>query len=749
MENSQGIDLTAKPFRVGPWLVTPDRHEWCAGTDIRRVPPRLMLLLRCLARAAGNTVTRESLLELVWERRVLNDEVLSRSIADLRQALDDDAREPRFVQTIPKLGYRLIAEVEFSPNIDRAAPDDFASAPAALLTEAVPVELQAGFSFALEKPGAAPKFKRSTAMLLSVLVLAIMLALAAFWLRQTDVITPRKVPVPGQNQASLSAAELLLVRPLTSSPGIEFSPRFSKDGLWLAYAVATPPAPGSHLMLRSRDGLVQRRFTDASEAEDVCPLFVAADLIWTRHHQGRCQLLKQAMMADTPQLLAACATVRSCPDVSADGTRLVYTAPNTSANHGSGLALLTLRTGASQILTSPERKTGNDIDPRFSPLGEVSFVRGTDGTQSLWQMPLTASATARRVALVDSMIFGQAYLPDGRLLIASDALGFRALLKLAPEPATSSVNPELLGARGARFPDVAPDGSVVYEQASYDANLWLYRANAKPVRLTPSSRYEGYPVLSRDARTLVYQSNQHGLEGIYSLSLVGDKAAVAERQLPLSAADRWAHPAFQSDSDALWLTRYGAQHTEVWRYVSGALTAQLATAFPLGAHDASDDAQGKHVWYLLGDSAPIKLMRRGNAPGSQAELIADDVLSYRVDPRGLFLVYQARQDQLWHCPAAPDMHSCVKLPVQIGTAYGRHWTLSDHALYYVAPPRKGARLRFSSRFDFASKRTTLLEVPAPSTLNHGLAVARDESLIIVAQLDGLAIDLYGWLAPKR
>ena len=132
MEDSQAIDLTAKPFRVGPWLVTPDRHEWRAGSDIRRVPPRLMLLLRCLARAAGSTVTRETLLELVWERRVLNDEVLSRSIADLRQALDDDAREPRFVQTIPKLGYRLIAEVEFAPNLDRTEPEAFASVPAEL-----------------------------------------------------------------------------------------------------------------------------------------------------------------------------------------------------------------------------------------------------------------------------------------------------------------------------------------------------------------------------------------------------------------------------------------------------------------------------------------------------------------------------------------------------------------------------------------------------------------------------------------
>ena len=502
-------------------------------------------------------------------------------------------------------------------------------------------------------------------------------------------------------------------------------------------------------MLRSRDGLVQRQFTKVSAAQDACPLFVVADLIWTRQDQGRCQLLKQALVADTPQVLATCARVRSCPDISADGTQIVYTAPSADVSRGNGLALLNLRTGESQALTTPELSAGNDVDPRFSPKGEVSFVRGAEGTQSLWRMPLTENATARRVALVDSMIFGQAYLPDGRLLIASDALGFRALLKLSPDLANSQVHPELLGARGARYPDVASDGSLVYEQASYDANLWLYRANAKPQRLTPSSRYEGYPMISSDAKTLLYQSNQHGLEAIYSLSLVGDKTTFTERNMPLSASDRWAHPAFKNGGDALWLTRYTAQHTEVWQYVSTALLPQRAPGFPVGAHDASDDAKGKHVWFLLGDAPPIKLMRRGIAAVAKAELIADDILSYRVDPRGLFLVYQAKQDQLWHCPAPPDMQSCVLLPIKIAAGYARNWTLSDHALYFVEPPRQQAQYRYSSRYDFATKKTALLDVPAPSTLSHGLAVARDESVIIVAQLDGLAIDLYWWLAPVR
>ena len=764
MDNSQTIDLTAKPFRVGPWVVTPDRHEWRCDHDVRRVPPRLMLLLRCLARTAGSTVTRESLLEEVWERRVLNDEVLSRSIADLRQALDDDARVPRFVQTIPKLGYRLIAEVEFALDMEtRTAPpvrdlmgieDDSAQLVANLASPDTLIAHNEADLKRAESVSAPGKLKRKaySNAVLTVILVALLLALPLIWLmRAADSAAQVEIPAR-QNEprvAALSSAELLLARPLTSAAGMEFSPRFSRDGQWLAYAVAKPPEPGSYLLLRSRDGSVQRQFTPTSGAEDVCPVFVGTDLIWTRQHQGRCQLLKQPLLADTPQVLGPCASVRSCPDISADATQLVFTAPAADARHGNGLVLLNLNNGSLQPLTAPLISAGNDLDPRFSPQAEVSFVRGVEAVQSLWQIPAKANAKPRRAALADSMIFGQAFLPDGRLLIASDALGFRALLKLEANLSAGSASPQLLGARGARYPDVASDGSVVYELASYDANLWRYRANAKPQKLTPSSRYEAYPMISPDAQTLLYQSNQHGLEAIYSVSLTGDEPAATELPLPLAPGDRWAHPAFQQGRNALWLTRYGPEHTEVWQYVTGAQAAQRAPGFPLGAHDASDDAQAQHVWFLLGDAPPVKLMRRGIAEDAIAEVVAEDVLSYRSDPRGLFLVYQNKQDQLWHCPAAPNMHSCVQLPLHIASGYARNWTLSDHALYYVEEPAKNAPYRFSSRYDFASQKTETLDIPAPSTLSHGLAVARDESVIIVAQLDTLAIDLYWWLAPKR
>ena len=68
-------------------------------------------LLR-LAADAGSAVNRETLLNEVWPRRMVNDEVLSRAIAELRTALGDDPKHPRYIETLPKIGYRLIASVD-------------------------------------------------------------------------------------------------------------------------------------------------------------------------------------------------------------------------------------------------------------------------------------------------------------------------------------------------------------------------------------------------------------------------------------------------------------------------------------------------------------------------------------------------------------------------------------------------------------------------------------------------------------
>ena len=95
-------------FRLAHWDVHPRRGLLVSGGRTRRVEPRAMDVLTCLARDGNAPVTRSEFLKEVWRGRVVTDEVLSRCISQLRSRLDDDPRAPRFIETLPKIGYRLL-----------------------------------------------------------------------------------------------------------------------------------------------------------------------------------------------------------------------------------------------------------------------------------------------------------------------------------------------------------------------------------------------------------------------------------------------------------------------------------------------------------------------------------------------------------------------------------------------------------------------------------------------------------------
>jgi serine/threonine-protein kinase len=86
------------------------------GTTVH-LEPKVMEVLACLAQQAGQTVSKGTLFESVWRGTVVTDDVLTRCIVELRRAFDDDAREPRIIQTIPKRGYRLIAPVTAAATV--------------------------------------------------------------------------------------------------------------------------------------------------------------------------------------------------------------------------------------------------------------------------------------------------------------------------------------------------------------------------------------------------------------------------------------------------------------------------------------------------------------------------------------------------------------------------------------------------------------------------------------------------------
>jgi TolB-like protein/tetratricopeptide (TPR) repeat protein len=103
-------------FRVGTWLVQPQLNSVSQNGIGARLEPKAMQVLVRLAESADEVVPKDRLLRAVWGDTFVTEDVLTRSISALRHAFRDSAQQPRFIQTIPKGGYRLIAPVEW---IDR------------------------------------------------------------------------------------------------------------------------------------------------------------------------------------------------------------------------------------------------------------------------------------------------------------------------------------------------------------------------------------------------------------------------------------------------------------------------------------------------------------------------------------------------------------------------------------------------------------------------------------------------------
>jgi len=124
----------ADTFQIGDWFVEPELNSLSTNGSTVRVEPKIMQVLVCLAKHANELVSKDRLIQTVWTNTFVSDDVLTRSISELRRCFGDDPKEPRFIETIPKSGYRLIAPVSFvsakqeshSPEVseDAATPTD-------------------------------------------------------------------------------------------------------------------------------------------------------------------------------------------------------------------------------------------------------------------------------------------------------------------------------------------------------------------------------------------------------------------------------------------------------------------------------------------------------------------------------------------------------------------------------------------------------------------------------------------------
>jgi DNA-binding winged helix-turn-helix (wHTH) protein len=114
--------MEPQEFRLGDFRVRPRTRELIGPSATVRLKPKSMEVLVDLAEHAGDLRTREELLAAVWGDVAVGEEVLTHCVWELRQALGDDRREPRFIATLHRGGYRLIAPVAGAAEEAAAAP---------------------------------------------------------------------------------------------------------------------------------------------------------------------------------------------------------------------------------------------------------------------------------------------------------------------------------------------------------------------------------------------------------------------------------------------------------------------------------------------------------------------------------------------------------------------------------------------------------------------------------------------------
>src|SRR3979490_846820 len=101
----------ATMLRIGAWCVDPTSCQISRDGATARVEVRTMRLLLHLAEHAGEVVSIDDLLNHVWSGVIVSPDSVYQAVASLRRQLGDDPKQPTYIATVPRLGYRMVAAV--------------------------------------------------------------------------------------------------------------------------------------------------------------------------------------------------------------------------------------------------------------------------------------------------------------------------------------------------------------------------------------------------------------------------------------------------------------------------------------------------------------------------------------------------------------------------------------------------------------------------------------------------------------
>jgi len=688
------LSLSALPsarLRVGDCTVDmPLREIQAPGARRpRRVTPKAIGVLAALIEQGGRVVSREALLAQVWAGTLPTDDVVTQAITQLRKAFDDERGNPRYIETIAKYGYRLLAPVEW---LDRPLPPESAELPAAESTATPDVTRPRYTPAPLDIRGG---WRAVTA---AVAVAALVFAVVLLWSLRRDAsgaATSQHLQTAGRNSALTAGYRLI-----TSVPGIESSPSLSPDAALVAYVAVPVGQRRTAIMVQTTDPSTPRQLSHPeSEAWDSAPAWSPSgrEIAFLRVVPGReCKVMVLPSNGGTERSVGEC-DPRNPPsfDWSFDGRGLVFGSRGTPTG-GAGLRLLDLASGEWRLLDYAAVASDVDFAPRYSPDGRwIVFVRNTP-VGDLFRIPSTGGR-AQRLSRLHADIRGWDWMPDGRSVVLSRwSASASRLLQLDLD---SGVLRDM-GIQDAIEPSIAAKvPALAFNEARsyFGIHRMALKGRHEMDRLFPSSGRDRLPVIAPDAHQMVFTSDRSGEFGLWWVDLQHPESL---RLVEGVRPESWHPPDWSRDSRRLLVVGGG---------VSGFGLYEITPASGQVVRLPSPEADVVQAVYVPGDEGHLLMVAGGDEGRLQLRLydrrsrpwrtlaVIGDVAVARVDAANRRVLFtRPGRSGLWQADLALSAGSIRQIDTAVPEAARyRAWAVaSDGHVYYVEPtPNCASALR--------------------------------------------------------
>jgi Tol biopolymer transport system component/DNA-binding winged helix-turn-helix (wHTH) protein len=663
-----GVSTSSRPRPVRFGVFELDVRSGELRKSGARVPlqDQPLKLLECLLEHPGELVTRDELRSRLWPGDTFVDfeQGVNAAVKRLREALADSADTPRFIQTLPRRGYRFIAPVEHN-----------GSTPAA--DHAAPIFVKAG------RPRAAVS--------VGIAVTLIALIAAAGW-----AFLVRPSP-PGTTASVPSASSPRLV-PLTRLNGSEYQPTFSPDGRQVAFAWDGGAPDNSDIYVTLVGSSEVRRLT-TDAGRDFAPQWSpdGRQIAYVRG-AGRTQRVRMmsALGGSDRELsdFAVWAPIAWSPD-----GRFIAAGRGGNASEigrAHAIYLIPLVAGEPRPLTRPDADV-NDWSPAFSPDGRrLAYASCRDlAYRSLCHVQVVdldatlAPAGPPRQLTTDVVwsIDGLAWTRDGKGIIYSARQGSQTHLWRVDAAAVRPPERIEMAGPGVVFPAVAPTGDrLVYAHATEDMDVYRFDPPDAAQPIARSSALDTNGQFSPDGRRIVYCSARSS--DAFELWVAGLDGSPPER-LTHGPGQWQCSPAWSPDGTRIAfdsLTADGSWH--VWTIGADGGTPQQITTDagnqvrPTWSRDGRwiyfvwKRDQDRDVWRTRVTGGPAERVTHGGASLNAARESMDGTgIWYKGEHGEAPLLFQPLAGG-----AARTVIPCVRAA---GFAIGRD------GLYYMACARDG------------------------------------------------------------